>query len=207
MRDLFEKPLLYLITKGEADQSNYVVKKKEILELIKAAVDAKISLIQIREKKLTAKLLFELASEAGSITAGFPTKLLVNCRADVALAAKADGVHLPADSLSAHVIRRAFPRSFLIGVSTHSFEEAKTAAHDGADFVTFGPVFATPNKRTTKGFEELGRVCTLLEPFPVLALGGIDAANYQSVLKKGAQGFAAIRYLNDKENLRSLSPE
>jgi len=204
MKDLFQNPLLYLITPGIAEQSNYEAKKKEILEIIRAAVDARISLIQIREKKLAAKMLFELTSEAVSITAGCRTKILVNERADIAFAAKAEGVHLPSDSLSADVIRRAFPRRFLIGVSAHSIEEAKKSASDGADFVTFGPIFDTPDKGKPKGLKELERVCTSLGPFPVIALGGINAGNYQSVLQNGAQGFAAIRYLNDKENLRNL---
>ncbi len=205
MNDLSKKPLLYLITKGEADHSNFNAKKNEILEIIKAAAEAEVSLIQIREKNLTAKLLFELSSEAVSITANYSTRLLINGRADVALAARANGVHLPSDSLSADVIRRAFPRNFMIGVSAHSFEEAEKALRNGADFVTFGPVFSTPDKGEPIGLEELRRVCKLLDPLSVIALGGIDRTNYQSVLQSGVSGFAAIRYLNNTENLRGLS--
>ncbi len=95
---------------------------------------------------MTAKLLFELASESSTITQGTGTKLLVNARADIALAAKADGVHLPAISLRADVIRQSFPEEFIIGVSTHSLAEAESAAKLGADFVVFGPVFESPGK-------------------------------------------------------------
>ncbi len=202
---LFSEPLRYLITKGEATPANFHRKKSEILEIIKKAAEAKIAVIQIREKHLTAKSLFHLASDAARITAETDTKLLISDRADVALAANADGVHLPADSIAAGVIRRSFPEKFIIGVSTHSLEEAETAMNQGADFVTFGPVFATPNKGEPKGLKELKIVCKRLAPFPVVALGGINEENYNLALQNGASGFAAIRYLNDIETLRKLS--
>lgn len=197
MSDLFDKSIVCLITKGEANTANFPVKKKEILQITGNAVEAGISLIQIREKHLNAGLVFELVSEAAKITSKTGTKLLVNDRADIALAANADGVHLPANSLSADLVRRGFPGDFIIGVSTHSLEEAESAAKQGADFVAFGPVFATSGKGEPKGLEELGHVCSVLRPFPVIALGGIDETNYRSVVNAGARGFAAIRYLNE----------
>lgn len=197
MSDQLDKTLVYLITKGEATSANFSVKRKEILQIIAAATDVGIPLIQIREKDLTAKSLFELVSEAAKITTKTNTKLLVNDRADIALAAKADGVHLTVNSLSAGSIRRGFPKNFMIGVSTHSLEEAVLAASQDADFVTFGPIFATPDKGEPKGPDELRRVCQELAPFPVIALGGINETNCQIVLDNGARGFAAIRYLNE----------
>lgn len=204
MNNLLEKPITYLITKGDADIANFRLKKKEILENIQVAAEAGISLIQIREKNLTAGLLFDLTEAAIEIVREFGTKLLVNGRADVALAAGANGVHLPADGLSAETIRRSFPKRFLIGVSTHSAEEAETARSNGADFVTFGPVFQSPGKGKSKGLEMLNNVCKLLDPFPVIALGGIDDSNYRNVLENGASGFAAIRFLNEERSLRKL---
>ena len=178
-----EKPIIYLISRGDADPVNFYLKKKEILKKISVAVEVGISLVQIREKNLTVKLLFDLTEEAAAITRNSDTKLLVNGRADVALAARADGVHLPADGLSAETIRRSFPPGFLIGVSTHSAEEASAAKSEGADFVTFGPVFESPNKGEPQGLERLNNVCKLLAQFPVIALGGIDESNYRDALK------------------------
>ncbi|MBC7899961.1 MAG: thiamine phosphate synthase, partial [Saprospiraceae bacterium] len=149
--------LTYLITPGEAESSNFSAKKAEILETIRIAVDCTIKLFQIREKFLSAKLLFELTAEAAAITRGSETRLLVNDRADVALAANADGVHLPANSIPADVIRSSFP-DLIIGVSTHSISEAESAAANGADFVTFGPVFETPDKDRPTGLGELIQV-------------------------------------------------
>ena len=186
---------------------NFSQKKSQTLELIEIAAQNNISLIQIREKKLSARLVFEIARAAVKITQNTGTKLLVNDRADIALAANADGVHLTARSLSAGAIRRAFPKDFIIGVSTHTIEEAGNAKNQTADFVTFSPIFSMPNKDKFQGIENLREVCEKLKPFPVIALGGIDETNYKSVLENGASGFAAIRFLNDAENIRKLSTD
>lgn len=197
-------PIIYLITKGEATASNFDEKRREILDIICLAVEEKISYIQIREKSLTARLLFELTLEAVAITRNSATRLLVNDRAEIAYAAKADGVHLASDSIPADVVRKSFPKEFIVGVSTHSLGNAIKAADDGADFAVFGPVFETPDKKAPQGIEKLAEVCETLSGFPIIALGGIDESNVLSVLAVGAQGFAAIRALNDPKLLRSI---
>lgn len=199
-----DKALIYLITKGEADDSNFSEKRREIIEIIRIAVEAEVSLVQLREKKLPSRLVSDLTVEAAAITRGSATRLLVNDRADIALAAKADGVHLTANSLPTDVIRKSFPNDFIIGVSTHTLEAAIKASSDGADFIVFGPIFETPNKGEPKGLVNLAEVCDVLHPFPILALGGIDKANVLSVLEAGAAGFAAIRALNDANSLHSI---
>ena len=193
-----EKPLIYLITKGDATAENFIEKKKEILKIIKNAALAKASLIQIREKLLSAKLVFELASEAAKIVENHETRLLINDRADIALAAGCDGAHLTENSLPVNVVRRDFPANFIVGASTHALETAVRAKNDGANFVTFSPIFAVPQKGPAQGLEKLREVCKRLKTFPVIALGGIDETNYKDVLESGASGFAAIRYLNEK---------
>lgn len=198
-------PLTCLITAGESNPSNFNEKKSELLDLLRIAIETGISLFQIREKILPARMLFDLASEAGRMTHGTNTRLLINDRADIALAAEIDGIHLPTNSLRADVIRRSFPASFIIGVSAHSLGEVSSAAAQGADFAMFGPVYATPDKGQPTGLAELSRVCKLAGNFPVIGLGGINETNYPSVMESGASGFAAIRYLNNAENLRKLS--
>lgn len=197
-------PLIYLITKGDSNPSNFNRKKYKILETLRVATESGIQLFQIREKQLTGKLLFELASQSSILTRGTGTKLLINDRADIALAAKADGVHLPANSMRPDVIRRNFPEEFVIGVSTHSLGEAESAVGFGADFVVYGPVFETPGKGEPIGTVGLRQVCEKLGDFPVIALGGVNETNYESVLDYGASGFAAIRFLNEPENLRDF---
>jgi thiamine-phosphate pyrophosphorylase len=204
--DLLPRPLIYLITKGEMTAANYSAKKKETLETIKIAVENKISLIQIREKQLSARLVFELVQAAAQITKNSFTKLLVNDRADIALAARADGVHLTEKSLRAEVVRHVFPKDFIIGVSAHTLETALEAKKQKADFVVYSPIFQAPQKSAPQGLKKLAEVCEKAKPFPIIALGGINEANYQSVLNI-AEGFAAIRFLNDAENLRKLNRE
>jgi thiamine-phosphate pyrophosphorylase len=204
MNDVFKKkPLIYLITKGDITPENFRANSFKTLQIIGKAVEAKIPLIQIREKNLSAKLLFELASEAVKITRNSNTKLLINDRADIALAAKADGVHLAENSLSAEIVRENFPAKFIIGVSAHSLKKAEIAKRQGADFVAFSPIFSSPNKGKPFGLRALREVCLRLKPFPIIALGGIDETNYCKVLKV-ADGFASIRFLNDPGNLQKL---
>lgn len=196
-------PVTYLITNGEATPERFQQKRSEILTVVEAAVAAGISMIQIREKNITAKQLFELTADVTAITSISKTKLLVNGRPDVAKAAGADGVHLPEDGLPIQDVRRSFPSPFLIGASVHDPDRARAAKDGGADFIVFGPVFETPEK-SAKGIDSLSDLCSELDGFPVFAIGGVDGSNFQSVLEAGAAGFAAIRYLNDLNVLKKL---
>ena len=171
------------------------------------AVAAQIDLVQIREKNLSASVLYQLATSAAGIAKGSATKLLINDRSDIAAAAGADGVHLTSASLPTAVVRQAFGEGFLIGVSTHSLEEAKLARRSGADFVVFGPVFATASKREygePLGLAKLARVCAELSAFPVLALGGVEIGKVAACMQAGARGIAAIRLLQQPERLAAI---
>ncbi|MCY7376875.1 MAG: thiamine phosphate synthase [Pyrinomonadaceae bacterium] len=196
---------IYLITDGTTNIANFAEKKEDILHLVKIAVETKVSLIQIREKLLPARYVFELAVEVCKLTKNTGTKILVNDRADIALAANTDGVHLTAASLSAAIIRQHFPANFIVGVSAHTLEKAEAAKMQGANFVTFSPIYQSPDKGAPQGIEKLKEVCQWLKPFPVIALGGIDETNFAEVLETGASGFAAIRFLNDEGNLKKLN--
>ncbi len=205
MNARLQAPVIYLITKGDATAANFYETSRDILAIVRQAVEEKISLIQIREKQLSAKLFFELTAAAVMVTTGSVTRLLVNDRADIAIAAKADGVHLAAKSLPVGVIRKNFSKDFIIGVSTHSFDAIVSAYEQGADFAVFGPVFATPGKGEPAGLERLSDVCERVKPFSVLGLGGIDVDNCESVIAAGACGIAAIRSLNEPESLTAIA--
>jgi len=177
---------------------------------VQAAVVARIDLVQIREKNLSASLLYQLASSAAGITKGSATKLLINDRSDIAAAAGADGVHLTTSSLPTAVVRQTFGDGFLIGVSTHSLDEATLARQGGADFAVFGPVFETASKKElgeSPGLAGLARVCSELSPFPVLALGGVMIGNAAECIKAGARGVAAIRMLQQPARLADVAEE
>jgi thiamine-phosphate pyrophosphorylase len=204
------KPILYLITSGETTAATTPSSEefKRIVTLCAEAIAARISLIQLREKSLNARTLYELTMRVARLTSGSDTRLLVNDRADIARAAGADGVHLTTRSLEPGVVRRAFGEDFLIGVSTHSQAEASAAEREGADFATFGPVFDTPSKRAygpPTGTIALSEAAQKLAPFPLLALGGITLENARDALRAGAQGIAAIRLFNDAHALQGIT--
>lgn len=195
------RPLRYLITRGELTESNYTLKKRETLAGVRAAVERGIEMIQIREKGLEARSLFELSSEAADLVAGSETRLLINNRFDVAIASQAHGVHLTSRSVPVAAVRAAAPTGFIVGVSTHSLGEVVDAEAEGADLAVFGNVFPTPGKARPAGLGILREVCSRVAPFPVIAIGGIDETNVGSVIDAGAAGFAAIRYLNRFVNI------
>ena len=195
----FPLPIIYPITSGQTATD-------DLLRLVRAAVDAEVPLLQIREKSLSGRVLFELVARAAEITRGSKTSLLVNDRSDIARAAGADGVHLTTQSLPVEVVRKTCGAEFLIGVSTHSLDEARIAQAAGADFVVFGPVFETESKRVygePQGLEKLAEVTRALGEFPVVAIGGITLENVGACFEAGARGVAAIRLLNDVEQLSS----
>lgn len=201
-----QPPLTYLITSGATTPKTTPASAEfaAILKLVAAGVGATVSLIQLREKQLAARVLFELTAQAAQLTRGSQTRLLVNDRADVARAAGADGVHLTALSLPANVVRQAFGPDFLIGVSTHSHKEAANARADGADFAVWGPVFATASKSSygqPQGIVNLAEVVRDLAPFPILALGGVTLDNAAACIKVGARGIAGISLFNHQERL------
>ncbi|MEP7149908.1 MAG: thiamine phosphate synthase [Acidobacteriota bacterium] len=204
MKPLPDGPYTCLITPGEAHPSNFEIKKTEILETIRDAVADGVNLIQIREKALPARLLFHIVSDAVQILSSTEALVLVNDRVDVAIAARADGVHLPEVSLMPDVVRRVIASDLVIGVSTHSIEQALTAADSCADYIFFGPIFETPGKGVPVGIESLSAVCRELKTFPVIALGGVDQNNFENVLSAGAAGIAAIRSLNDQATRRAI---
>ena len=175
-----------------------------MLALVRAGCRANIPLIQLREKNLDTRTLYELTARAVEITRGTNTRLLVNDRADIARAARADGCHLTTRSIEASIIRRTFGPDFLIGVSTHTLSEARTARDDGADFAVFGPVFDTPSKHAygpPVGVESLREAAQALSPFPLLALGGVALENVPEISRAGASGIAAIRLFSESVDL------
>ncbi len=188
-----------------------------LLSKIDAASAAGTDWIQIREKDLSGKDCSFLTHEAFQRAAKFsankttPTRVVVNDRLDVALSERAGGVHLGEKSLPVAEAKRLADnlgerKNFVIGVSCHSLEAAKSATSDGADYLFFGPVFATPSKAAfgaPQGLERLAEVCQAVS-IPVLSIGGITLANASACLAAGASGIAAIRLFQDAPDMSSL---
>jgi len=172
---------------------------RSLLEVTKSAIDGGCDLVQVREKDLAGGPLFRIVREIvetarprGRRCAG-----LVNDRLDVALAARAAGVHLPADGLPVGQVRRHAGKKFLIGRSVHSLAEARQARKEGADYVFFGPVFATPSKSSfgpPQGPEALRKVVESV-PIPVWAIGGITTGTAAELRGMRIAGVAAISFI------------
>jgi thiamine-phosphate pyrophosphorylase len=208
-------PLRYAIT-DRTQYGNIEAERRAglIAQAERLAAD-RVDFIQLREKDLPAQDLIGLAREilnairpSGSKTHGSGTRLLINGRPDVALASAADGVHLPsgADQLTPAQARHLFenagaPRP-AVSVSCHTLDEVERAREGGADLILFGPVFGKsvfdksllgkPVHPGT-GLEALAAACERARDTPVLALGGVTAANAATTIAAGARGFAAIR--------------
>jgi thiamine-phosphate pyrophosphorylase len=174
-----------------------------LLTRIEDALRAGIDLIQVREKDLTGRDLYALCQAALRLPNPHGTKILINARADVALASGAHGLHLPSNAPAPSNFRGILPADFLIGVSCHSLEEVCRAQAEGAGYLIFGPVFETPSKASygpPQGIERLRQVCEAVD-LPVLALGGIDGGNAASCLQAGAAGIAGISLFQKAEGL------
>ena len=148
--------------------------------------------IQIRDKQLEARDLLALTRRAMTTA---PT-VIVNTRMDVALAAGAAGLHLPADSPAPSKFRVIAPQGFLIGVSCHTVDEVRAAEQEDADYVFLGPIFAPLSKSSQLpplGLDALAQAARAVK-IPVIALGGIARENISDCITAGAAGIAAISF-------------
>lgn len=143
------------------------------------------------------------------LTAAYSTRLFINDRVDIAMAVAADGVHLGGLSMPAYAAGKAAGEGMLIGASAHSMEAAAKAAEEGADFITFGPVFETPSKMRygkPQGLDRLTQVSRALS-VPVFAIGGIKKDNIMSALESGASGVAVISAILGAEDIKTNTEE
>ena len=153
--------------------------------------DEGVEYLQIREKDLSGRELLHLTRAIIDLRGARPTKILVNGRTDVALAAGADGVHLPGGAIAPFLLRAIVPEHFLIAVSCHALDEVRRAEREGAGFVVYGPVFASPGKGPPIGVEAIRQAVQSVR-IPVFALGGITPERIPECLATGAAGIAAI---------------
>ena len=206
-----DKPILcYVTDRRSLAAPAGPAREAALIERIGKAAAAGVDWIQVREKDLDARPLLDLVSAATVAARGSAAKLLINDRLDVAWAASAAGVHMGENSLPVGEVVRAKRRSgagnLLVGASCHSPDAAVRAAHDGADYVFFGPVFATPSKAAfgaPQGLARLAEVCWGVS-IPVLAIGGITAENAAACVEAGASGIAAIRLFQEASDLAAL---
>jgi thiamine-phosphate pyrophosphorylase len=205
------KMLLYYITDRRGFPGAEAEQRAQLLRRLADAAQAGVDYIQLREKDLSARELERLAQEAVRVVrdSSSQTKVLINSRADVALACAADGVHLPAGELAASQVRALWMRcragAPLLGVSAHSSDEVGHAKAQGASFAVLAPIFEkTQSNQSGIGLEALRQACAAVRPpenmelapqerFCVLALGGVTVSNALACIQAGADGIAGIR--------------
>jgi len=180
-------PALYLVTDRHAS-------RRPLAEIVDECLGAGLRAVQLREKDLSAGDLLSAAMALRESTRRHGAKLLVNDRADVALAAGADGVQRTHASLPTCVLRRIGPPGFLVGASVHSLAQAREAVSQGADFLVFGPVYDTPSKRQYGAPQGLGalELVAATSARPLIAVGGITPERVAEVRGAGAAGVAVI---------------
>jgi thiamine-phosphate pyrophosphorylase len=179
---------LYLITDRKLTQG------RDLCAVVEQALDGGVKAIQLREKDLGGKELFELADRLSVICHRYNAALFINDRVDVALAVDAAGVQLGKTSLPIESARRLMGSGKLIGYSTHSPAEAKQAERAGADFILFGPVYFTPSKAAygaPQGLTPLKEAVAQVA-LPVYAIGGINTENLAQTMNSGIHGVALI---------------
>ena len=179
-----------MITASAASATN----DDPLVDRVAAAAHAGVHLIQIRQPDRDARGLIRLVQRAMAAVRGTEARVLVNDRADVAIAGGAHGVHLRGDSMPAARVRTIVPSGFLIGRSVHSADETMRVTSDGSvDYVIFGTVFPTTSKpgATVSGPGVLA-ASAQATTVPVLAIGGMDPVRAREVAQAGAAGIAAI---------------
>jgi thiamine-phosphate pyrophosphorylase len=177
------------------DRRRFSLGVDDLIERAARAAAAGVDVVQIREPDLCDADLAQLVRRTIAAVSSSGTRVLVNDRMDIAVAAGAAGVHLPSDSVIASRVRAVAPREFVIGRSVHSTEEIDRAVADGGcDYLMFGTVFPSQGKPygySVSGLEGLRDACAR-SPLPVIAIGGMSAARASEVEAAGAAGLAAV---------------
>lgn len=184
----FELPKIYPITDAR-------ISGISIPEQVKRLINGRSTLIQLRDKHASSRAFFASAAEAISIARPHGVRIIINDRVDIALALNADGVHLGQDDLPCTHARRILGDEAIIGLSTHSPEQAIAAISLPIDYIAIGPIFSTTTKDNPDplvGLNGLIQTRRLIADFPLVAIGGITCANMQDVIEAGADSAAII---------------
>jgi thiamine-phosphate pyrophosphorylase len=165
---------------------------RDLMQHVREAIAQGVDYVQLREKDLNAREQLHLLREILAAAEGTSTRVLINARADLALAARAHGVHLPSNSPSPREFRKLLDPRATIAVSCHSLEDVQQAEQQGANFVVLSPIYASPGKGEPIGLTALEQVTSKVA-IPVFALGGVTWENAPDCLRAGAAGIAGIR--------------
>jgi thiamine-phosphate pyrophosphorylase len=178
------------------------VEQRDAARIVTEMIEGGVDLIQLRGKTKSIEELVELSKELHELTAKSATPLIVNDYAEVARITPVEGVHVGQDDDPIDVVRQRVAREIVIGKSTHSLEQARAAQGEGADYIGFGPIFATPTKPEYApiGLGDIKRVHTEVS-LPIFCIGGINIDNLQSVIDAGAKRVVMVSALLKAHNI------
>lgn len=196
------KHSLYLIASSD------LVGERPLEKVVKEAVSGGVDVVQLRERGVTSREVYNLARKIKETIKGTPVRLFINDRVDVALAVGADGVHLGQNGLPVETVRRMIGHGMVIGVSTHNLEEARKAENEGADYIFFSPVFSTRCKpgAAPKGIQALQEICSQVD-IPIFALGGINKDTLPEVVRAGVTNVGVMSSILTAEDPKASAAE
>jgi thiamine-phosphate pyrophosphorylase len=203
-REQLKDVSLYLIT-----DRTLCTARCPLYSAIETALEAGVKAVQLREKDLSTRGLLDMAYWMKALTNEYGAQLFINDRVDVALSVEAGGVHLGRESIPVQAVRKIAGKTLMIGVSTHTIEEAIEAEKDGADFITLGPVYETPSKVNHGkpiGIETL-RKAKSATTLPIFAVGGIKPGNVREIKEAGADGIALISAILTAQNIKNTTED
>ncbi len=165
------------------------VERSEIVSMTREMIAGGVDILQLRAKKLPADEVLAMGREILPLTRDGGVPFIVNDHPEIAAELAADGVHVGQDDLSMEAVRAIVGDAMMVGRSTHSLDQARGGAAEGADYIGFGPLFATPTKPdyTPIGIEEIARVHEEHPELPIFCIGGIKRENLPQVLAAGAK--------------------
>ena len=172
------------------------VERSDAARIVEQMIEGGVDLIQLRGKNKSIDELVDLSAALHELTAKFSTPLIVNDHAEVAMHIAIEGVHVGQDDDSIEIVRQKAARDILVGKSTHNLEQARAAQRNGADYIGFGPIFATPTKPDYApiGLAGIRRVHAQVS-LPIFCIGGINIDNLQSVIDAGAKRVVMVSAL------------
>ncbi|MEO0292838.1 MAG: thiamine phosphate synthase [candidate division WOR-3 bacterium] len=185
----------------------YVITSGNHLKVAQEACEGGVRIVQYRDKESSRKNMLTIAEEIRKITRKYNSLFIVNDFIDIALLSKADGVHLGQDDIPITRAREITPSHFIIGISTHSLEEALQAEKEGASYIGIGPVFSTPTKNYLPiGLSVVKKVIEKVN-IPVVAIGGINLENINTLIRIGVKNVAMLRAFqeNTREKVKKVN--
>jgi len=180
---------------------------RNLPEIIEEAIAGGVTMVQIREKNISAREFYDITCTVLDITKNRKVPLVVNDRLDIALAAGADGLHIGQSDMPLKAVRKIAGGRLFVGVSAGNWEEAIVAEKDGADYLGAGAVFPTASKTDTGeaiGLEQLAKICAAVK-IPVIGIGGIGSSNAAQVMKTGTAGIAVISAILSQKDIKAAA--